>query len=134
MEPKSSNRVRGMLAAMMFLEYAVWGSWTPILGETISQRLNATGAEIGAVYGVLWLACILIALGGLETKPRQQDRAFRGIKLCERLRFTCQLKQPTACVPTRQHEVNGLHALGALDIQVLKNPARRCSLRFQTLG
>ncbi len=80
MEPRSSNKVRGMLAAMMFLEYAVWGSWTPILGETISQRLNATGAEIGAVYGVLWLACIITPfIGGQLVDRYMPSQVFMGI-------------------------------------------------------
>ena len=53
------GRLRVLLAAMMFLEYAVWGAWTPVLALTLGQRLNATGVEVGAVYGVLWLACII---------------------------------------------------------------------------
>ena len=38
---KSTPRIP--LAVMMFLEYAVWGAWTPILSETIGTRLHATG-------------------------------------------------------------------------------------------
>jgi hypothetical protein len=38
---KSSPRIP--LAAMMFLEYAVWGAWMPILGATLTTRLHASG-------------------------------------------------------------------------------------------
>jgi nucleoside transporter len=63
-------RLRVLLSAMMFLEYAVWGAWTPILGATLASRMNATGAEIGAVYGVLWLACILTPFIGGQLVDR----------------------------------------------------------------
>ncbi len=58
------------LAAMMFLQYAVWGAWTPILGATLTTRMNATGAEVGAVYGVLWLACIITPFIGGQIVDR----------------------------------------------------------------
>lgn len=62
--------MRGRLAAMMFLQYAVWGAWTPVLGGTLATRLNATGVETGAVYGVLWLACIITPFIGGQLVDR----------------------------------------------------------------
>src|SRR5205807_598688 len=80
-EPRAMRmRLRILLSAMMFLEYAVWGAWTPILGATLAGRLNATGAEIGAVYGVLWLACILTPfLGGQLVDRLMPSQVFLGI-------------------------------------------------------
>ena len=46
----------------MFFQYAAWGAWTPLLSATLGYRLNATGTQIGAVYGVLWLACIFVPI------------------------------------------------------------------------
>lgn len=62
--------LRLKLAAMMFFQYAVWGAWTPILGATLSDRLNATGTQVGWVYGVLWLACILTPFIGGQLVDR----------------------------------------------------------------
>ena len=74
------SRAKWLLAAMMFLEYAVWGSWTPILAETIGHRLNATGAEVGAVYGALWLACIITPfIGGQLVDRYMSSQLFMGI-------------------------------------------------------
>jgi MFS family permease len=64
---------------MMFLQYAVWGAWTPILALTLGNRLNATGAEIGAVYGVLWLACIITPfIGGQIVDRLMPSQVFWG--------------------------------------------------------
>lgn len=75
-----SASVRARLAGMMFLQYAVWGAWTPVLGATLASRLNATGAEIGAVYGVLWLACILTPfLGGQLVDRYMPSQVFLAV-------------------------------------------------------
>ena len=74
------SRAKWLLAAMMFLEYAVWGAWTPILGDTITNRLHATGTEIGIVYGVLWLACIITPfIGGQLVDRYMPSQVFLGI-------------------------------------------------------
>ncbi len=58
------TRLRGLLAGMMFLEYAVWGAWMPILSATLTNRA-IPGGEIGNIYGGMWLACIITPfLGG----------------------------------------------------------------------
>lgn len=75
---KSSTRF--LLMAMMFLLYAVWGAWTPVLGATLGGRLNASGAEIAAVYGVLWLACIITPfIGGQLVDRYMSSQVFLGI-------------------------------------------------------
>jgi nucleoside transporter len=72
--------LRLKLGAMMFFQYAVWGAWTPILGATIASRLNASGAEIGAVYGVLWLACIIAPfIGGQIVDRIMPSQVYLGI-------------------------------------------------------
>jgi nucleoside transporter len=73
-------KVRVLLGLMMFLQYAVWGAWTPILGATLSDRLNASGAETAAVYGVLWLACVITPfIGGQLVDRYMPSQVFLGI-------------------------------------------------------
>jgi len=74
------STTRFLLMAMMFLQYAVWGAWTPILGATLGGRLNASGAEIAAVYGILWLACIITPfIGGQLVDRYMSSQVFLGI-------------------------------------------------------
>ena len=74
------TKLRVLLSAMMFLQYAVWGAWTPILGATLGSRMHATGVEIGAVYGVLWLACIITPfIGGQLVDRYMPSQVFLGI-------------------------------------------------------
>lgn len=73
-------RLRIMLSAMMFLQYALWGAWTPVLANTLGQRLNATGLEVAAVYGALWLACIITPfIGGQLVDRYMSSQVFLGI-------------------------------------------------------
>lgn len=72
--------LRLKLSAMMFFLYAVWGAWTPVLAATLGDRLNATGLQIGAVYGVLWLACIITPfIGGQIVDRFMPSQIFLGI-------------------------------------------------------
>lgn len=74
------SRAKWLLAAMMFFEYAVWGAWTPILSQTITKRLHATGVEVGGIYGVLWLACIITPfIGGQLVDRLMPSQIFMGI-------------------------------------------------------
>jgi nucleoside transporter len=69
-----------MLAAMMFLEYAVWGAWMPVLGATLATRLHATGTQIGIIYAVLWAACIVTPfIGGQLVDRIMPSQVFLGI-------------------------------------------------------
>ena len=64
----------------MFFQYAVWGAWTPILGATLASRMHASGAEIGAVYGVLWLACIITPfIGGQIVDRIMPSQVYMGL-------------------------------------------------------
>lgn len=95
------NRVRILLAAMMFLQYAVWGAWTPILALTLGNRLNATGVQIGAVYGVLWLACIITPfIGGQLVDRFMPSQIF--------LSIAATICAVAAYMMSQQREIGGL--------------------------
>lgn len=47
------------LSGMMFLEFAVWGLWAPVLASRLLGQLGMSGKQTGWIYGTLPLACIL---------------------------------------------------------------------------
>lgn len=49
------------LALMMFLQYAVWGAWLPIVGTYLSQHLGFTPGEITWVVGTAGAVGALLA-------------------------------------------------------------------------
>lgn len=68
------------LSVMMFLQYAIWGSWTTALGLHLEEKLGFSGAEIGAIYGCLWLACIIAPfIGGQLVDRFMPTQVFLGI-------------------------------------------------------
>src|SRR5260370_18761687 len=68
------------LAVMMFLEYAVWGAWTPLLSESLGSRLHATGQQVGLIYMMLWIACIISPfIGGQLVDRYMPSQVFLGI-------------------------------------------------------
>ena len=50
------------LSAMMFLEYAVWGAWMPVMGPRLLGPLKMTGKQCGWIFATLPLACIVAPL------------------------------------------------------------------------
>jgi nucleoside transporter len=53
------------LSLMMFLQYAIWGAWAPVLSEYLINRVGFTGTQVGVVYSLLPLATIVSPfLGG----------------------------------------------------------------------
>ena len=52
-----STKVR--LGIMMFLEYAIWGAWYPVLSAYLQNTLNFTGLQVGMIYSLLPLATII---------------------------------------------------------------------------
>lgn len=50
------------LSVIMFLEYAVWGAWAPVLAARLLGPLKMTGKQTGWVYATLPLACIVAPL------------------------------------------------------------------------
>jgi nucleoside transporter len=53
------------LGLMMFLQYAIWGAWAPVLSEYLVGSLGFSGPQVGAIYALLPLATIIAPfLGG----------------------------------------------------------------------
>src|SRR5918997_505773 len=61
--PAMANQVvsfiRTRLGAMMFIEYVIWGAWYVTLTTYLTQTLNFSGTEAGAVFGTAALASLL---------------------------------------------------------------------------
>lgn len=52
-----SNKIR--LGAMMFLQYAIWGSWATGLSAYLQNNLGFSGWELGLIFSLLPLATII---------------------------------------------------------------------------
>lgn len=68
---------KARLGAMMFLEYAIWGSWAPVLSAYLQNNLGFTGSQLGIIFSLLPLATIISPfLGG-----QLADRYFASEKV-----------------------------------------------------
>lgn len=50
------------LSAVMFLEFAVWGAWYPVLAARLLGPLKFSGKQTGWIYAALPMACIVMPL------------------------------------------------------------------------
>ncbi len=50
------------LSALMFLEFAIWGAWYPVLAARLLGPLKFSGKQTGWIYAALPLACIFMPL------------------------------------------------------------------------
>lgn len=50
------------VSAVMFLEYAVWGAWAPVLAARLLGPMKLNGKQTGWVYATLPIACIISPL------------------------------------------------------------------------
>jgi len=50
------------LSFAMFMEYAVWAAWMPVLAARLLGPLKMTGKQTGWIYATLPLACIVAPL------------------------------------------------------------------------
>jgi nucleoside transporter len=50
------------LSVVMFLQYAVWGAWAPVLAARLLGPLKMTGKQTGWIYATLPMACIVSPL------------------------------------------------------------------------
>ncbi|MFH1738168.1 MAG: MFS transporter [bacterium] len=65
--------------AMMFLQYAVWGAWFSVL-STALENLGFTGMQMGSIYGLIPLACIISPfIGGQIADRYLNTEKFLGI-------------------------------------------------------
>ncbi|MCI4445161.1 MAG: MFS transporter [Candidatus Aminicenantes bacterium] len=70
-------KVKARLSVMMFLEYAIWGSWAPVLSAYLQNNLHFTGGQLGIIFSLLPLATIISPfLGG-----QLADRYFASEKV-----------------------------------------------------
>jgi len=50
------------LSLMMFLQFAVWGAWSPVLAARLLGPLKFSGKQTGWIYGTISLGCIISPL------------------------------------------------------------------------
>ena len=50
------------LSFAMFMEYAIWGAWMPVLAARLLGPLKMSGKQTGWIYATLPLACIVMPL------------------------------------------------------------------------
>ncbi len=50
------------LSVVMFLQYAIWGAWCPVLAARLLGPLKMTGKQTGWIYATLPLACMFAPL------------------------------------------------------------------------
>ncbi|HPD14494.1 MAG TPA: MFS transporter [Planctomycetota bacterium] len=56
------------LCLVVFLQFAIWGAWSPVLAARLFGPLKFTGKQVGWTYGTMYLGCIVSPLiGGLIT-------------------------------------------------------------------
>jgi nucleoside transporter len=58
------------LSIMMFLEFAVWGAWAPVLASHLVGPLKMTGKQTGWIYATLWLGCVVSPFIGGQIADR----------------------------------------------------------------
>jgi nucleoside transporter len=62
--------VRIRLGAMMFLQYAIWGAWSPVLSDYLINKLGFSGTQVGVIYSLLPLATIVTPFIGGQIADR----------------------------------------------------------------
>jgi nucleoside transporter len=72
------------LGIMMFLQYAIWGAWAPVLSVYLLDDLGFSGFQAGVIYALLPLATILSPFIGGQIA----DRHFSSEKVIAFLQLT----------------------------------------------
>ncbi len=72
------------LGIMMFLQYAIWGAWAPVLSVYLINDLGFSGFQAGVIYALLPLATIISPFIGGQVA----DRYFSSEKVIAFLAFT----------------------------------------------
>lgn len=61
------------LSALMFLEYAVWGAWMPVLAARLLGPLKMNGKQTGWIYATLPIATMIAPLLAGQLADRYMD-------------------------------------------------------------
>lgn len=69
--------VKTRLGAMMFLQYAIWGAWAPVLSVYLLDDLGFSGVQAGVIFALLPLATVLSPFIGGQVA----DRVFSSEKV-----------------------------------------------------
>ncbi|UCF40928.1 MAG: MFS transporter [Gemmatimonadota bacterium] len=72
------------LGIMMFLQYAIWGAWAPVLSSYLINDVGFSGGQVGWIYALLPLATIISPFVGGQVA----DRYFSSEKVIGFLAFT----------------------------------------------
>ena len=62
--------LRFRLGLMMFLQYAIWGAWSPALSAYLQTTLGFNGTQVGIIYSLLPLATIISPFIGGQLADR----------------------------------------------------------------
>ncbi len=61
---------KARLGAMMFLQYAIWGAWAPVLSSYLLSDRGFSGGQVGWIYALLPLATIIAPIVGGQVADR----------------------------------------------------------------
>ncbi len=75
--------VKSRLSAMMFLEYAIWGSWYSVLSAYLQNTLHFSGTQVGFIYSLLPIATMVAPLIGGQLADRYfpTQKVIAGLQL-----------------------------------------------------
>ncbi len=82
--PRVNPSAKSRLGIMMFLQYAIWGAWAPVLSSYLIADRGYSGAQVGWIYALLPLATIISPFVGGQLA----DRYLSSEKLIGFLSFT----------------------------------------------
>ena len=51
-----------LLSRMISFAFLIWGAWSPVLASRLLGTLKMSGKQLGWIYGVMPLACIIVPL------------------------------------------------------------------------
>jgi nucleoside transporter len=70
MEKRGPMSVKIRLGIMMFLQYAIWGAWSPVLSEHLTSVLGFSPIQVSIIYALLPLATIISPFVGGQIADR----------------------------------------------------------------